>query len=114
MYQNKTLSQYETEMGVLKVSKCVATRYGFTSRGRGSIRAEVSYSVYFVPANADLDLVEYYSSTRKVDALKAYRKQLREYEKLHSLVKTAIDSKQDEPIRDNVVYIDFRLKRRIA
>lgn len=68
---NAKIKTQDLNLGQLIISKTVSTQYGFTSKGRGTVKARVAYSVYFVNAsNADLQDFGVYSD--KASAVKAF------------------------------------------
>lgn len=115
-------------MGVLQVTKHVRTSY-FSPSGKARLKSVVTYSVYFVPVNSDLDINEYYSGPRKADALKAFRAESKSYSRLHAEVESYSAKMRDlrksmrsetesqpenDSERDNVIFVDFVAKKRIA
>lgn len=113
--QNETLEILEIDgMGQLKLVANYSHRYGFTSKGRGTVKTEKTYSVYFLPVNADLDIDDIHNGTRKADAVKAFKKASKQYQSLESTVKAEIEKRRGASTQDNVIFVDFRLKKKIA
>jgi len=74
MSQVNVIAETVNTDGHIKLTRAGITRYGRTSKGRGTIRLEVTYSVYVV---TELGYVDLYRGTRKAQALATYKRVLK-------------------------------------